>query len=220
MDFSLQSGNQISLKKDTKQSPLQMLLFKPTGELDYINVGLIGLGVISLVIAGMLFVYNQSLAAKLQERKLLLSQKEKEMGTLPVDEIRKLNLRLKYANLLANNYAYSQTAFTILGQTIENPVTFTSLSLDKDSRSPRYTITINGSADSYRTLKQQMITLFNKEQQKYLTNINLKSFGLEKTSGKIGFNFTADIKYSGILPDNPDLLLLSTSKPETSTTTP
>jgi hypothetical protein len=197
-----------------------MLLFKPTGELDYINVGLIGLGVISLVIAGMLFVYNQSLAAKLQERKLLLSQKEKEMGTLPVDEIRKLNLRLKYANLLANNYAYSQTAFTILGQTIENPVTFTSLSLDKDSRSPRYTITINGSADSYRTLKQQMITLFNKEQQKYLTNINLKSFGLEKTSGKIGFNFTADIKYSGILPDNPDLLLLSTSKPETSTTTP
>jgi hypothetical protein len=65
-----------------------------------------------------------------------------------------------------------------------------------------------------------MITLFNKEQQKYLTNINLKSFGLEKTSGKIGFNFTADIKYSGILPDNPDLLLLSTSKPETSTTTP
>jgi hypothetical protein len=196
-----------------------MLLFKPTGELDYINVGLLGVNIVMLALAAALFVYNGSLASQVQQKKSLLAQKEKEISSLKIQDVKKLSTRLKYVNIITKDFPIMDTFLLILGQTVENPVTFNAIKLSK-GLTGGFTIDVTAQAENYKVVRQQMNTFFNKEQQKYLTNLTLKGFGLDKMTGKVSFAFNGGIRFGGILPSNEDILLLGTSKPDSASSSP
>lgn len=199
MDFSLQSGNQISLKRDEKPSIFRMLIRKPDDSLDILNVSLLVISGVLLVISGGLYAYNMSLASNLNAKKAELGTKQAALSNLPIEEIRKLNTQLKFVNQFTNNYAYTETALEILAKSIENSVTYNSFKISKDQKS-QYSIDVSGQADSYKALAQQMNTFDSVQQKKYLTDFKLKGFGLDKITGKVGFNFISGITFAGILP--------------------
>lgn len=209
MDFSLQSGNQISLKRDDKPSVLTFMTRKVNGDVDYINIVLMGISLATIFICIGMYFYNESLASKIATQKKLLDDKQVQLKSLPIDQIRLLYNKLNYVNKMTKNQSSMDTAFTILGKTIENSVLYTKFDLSQN-RTGEYSIAINGFADSYKSLAQQVNTLFTKEQQKYFTDVKLQSFSLDKKTGKVQFRLSANLKFQGIPPDSDELLLIGT----------
>lgn len=206
MDFSLQSGNQISLKRDEKQDVLSFMTRKVNGDIDYINIVLLAISFAAILVSIALYFYNGSLASSVGKKRAALDQKQAALSNLPIDQIRLLFMKLKYANQFTGNYPYIETAFVILGKTIENSIVYSSFKIAKD-RGGNFTLEITGSADSYKALAQQMNTFDNLEQKKFFENLKLKGFGLDKKTGRIGFSFTSGLRFSGIRPDEESKLL-------------
>ena len=212
MDFSLQSGNQISLKRDDKPNVLTFMTRKVNGDIDYVNIVLMGISFATMLVAAALYFYNTSLAASVASKKTTLEQSQVQLKSLPINEIRSLYTKLKYANLLTRNYAYFETALTILGKSTENTVYYTKISLGND-KSGGFGLSLDGKADSYKNLAQQMNTFFSGEQLKYFSKPILGKFALDKETGKISFQFTSKINFKGITPVSDEVLLYGNKKP-------
>jgi hypothetical protein len=219
MDFSLQSGNQISLKRDEKQSVLSFMTRKVNGDIDYLNIVLMAISFAFILVAAALYFYNASLASKVDAKKAELNTMQSALKDLPIDQIKPLYTQLKYVNNFTKNYSYSETIFVILGKTIENNVQYNSFKYNKD-KNGIINLEISGAADSYKALAQQMNTYYAKEQQKFFKNLKLKGFSLDKRTGKISFVIVTNLSSIGVLPDSTDLLNLGTLDGETSKTTP
>jgi len=204
MDFSLQSGNQISLKRDDKPSFFRVLFLKPNDELDFFNIAMVALSGVMLIIGLGLYFYNESLATKVAEKKAEVDGLQKNLTLTQTKELKRLNAQLKYVNQFTSNYTYMNTAFVILGKSIENSVVYNGVKLNKES-SGDFNVKLSGNADSYKTLAQQMNTLNSPEQKKYFVDLKLNSFGLDKVSGKISFDITTKLNFTGILPDSDKL---------------
>lgn len=206
MDFSLQSGNQISLKRDEKQDVLSFMTRKVNGDIDYINIVLLAISFAAILVSIALYFYNSSLASSVAQKRAELDQKQAGLRSLPIDEIRPLFTKLKYANSFTGNYPYIETAFVILGKTIENSVVYNSFKITKD-KIGTFNLEVSGTADSYKALAQQMNTFDAQEQKKFFDNLKLKGFGLDKKTGKIGFTITSGLRFSGIRPDEESKLI-------------
>ena len=225
MDFSLQSGNQISLKRDDKPSAFAFMTRKVNGDIDYINIVLMGIASAFIFACIGMYFYNSSLASSVLQKKAILDQKQTALKSLPIDQIRLLYSKLQYANDLTKNYSYTDTLFSILGKTVENTIYYNKIDLSRD-KSGDYSINLTGEADSYKNLAQQINTLFTGDQLKYFSDTKLQSFSLDKKTGKVQFRLSAVLRFRGITPDADELLLLGTDKPTvevpstTSTSTP
>ena len=207
MDFSLQSGNQISLKRDEKQTPFAFMTRKVNGDVDYINIILVGISILMVILSIGLYFYNASLAKNVADKKIALDQKQTEIKNLPIQEIRSLYKKLKYANEITRNYNVMDTMFILLGKSIENTAVYNDITLQKNKLTGGFDITLNGVSDSYKTLVQQRNAFFTEGLSKYFSDSKIANFGLDKKTSKITFKLTADMKFSGLTPEDAEALL-------------
>ena len=206
MDFSLQSGNQISLKRDEKQTPFSFMSRKGNGDVDYVNVFLISVSTLSLLISAGMYFYNASLTRSVLDKKTALNLEQTKIQDLPITEIRSLHKKLKYANEITSNYNIMDTMFSILGKSIEHTARYDTFSINKDNKTGTFSLTLTGETESYKSLVQQRNAFFIEEQAKYFTEPKIESFSLDKNTGKINFKFTSNLMFAGLKPDSGKLL--------------
>ncbi len=181
------SGIALGARESTKEKTgvLQIILYVVFG--------------IAFAVTVALFAYQWYLNSRIESQKALLDQVEKQLGSLPLEEMRSLSNRMKAVSQVLNEHASVSTAFTVLEQSIEHPVTYTNFSLRKEANG--YMLQLAATAPSYKAIAQQLDTLKSADYSKdFIPKVSYDGLTLD-SSGKIMFNLTLPILIQGKLPE-------------------
>lgn len=157
--------------------------------------------IVTTVIAGGLFAYQLKLKGDVNSQKARLAEYDTKLGVLPIDEMRSVSNRIKYASRLIEEHASVNSAFRVLEDSVENPVTFTKFELQNNQVSGNYDLTLGGKAPDYRSVIQQQETFRNKPYTKYLLNPVFSGVGADE-KGTVTFSVKSSILIRGILPES------------------
>ncbi len=219
MDFSLQSGNQISLKRDDRPNPFTFMTRKVNGDIDYVNIVLMAISFAAMLVAAALYFYNLKLANDVAEKSKTLKEYQSKAETLPVNDIRVLYKKLKYVNLITKNHNVMDTAFILLGKSTENSTYYTKFAMGIDKKAGGFSLALNGVTDSYKSLVQQRNAFSLYDFPNYFSDIRISDFSLDKKTGKVNFTLNANIRFAGVSPDDEKLLFVGTGKKKEDTVT-
>jgi hypothetical protein len=156
--------------------------------------------ILSLVVAGGLYAYQRKLFADVTEQKTQLASYDSKLGVLPIDEMRLVSTRIKFASQLVKEHTSTDSAFRILEESIENPVTYTKFELQSNNLTGKYDLTLGGKAPDYRSVIQQQETLRNKPYTTYLSDAVISDVNAND-KGFVTFSVKSPIAIKGILPE-------------------
>lgn len=168
----------------------------------FVTFGLVILGTVGL------FGYQYFLIHQIDKKKVDLVLKEKELETLPLDDMRKLSNRIKGINKLIKDHVSVRVAFRIIEDSVKNSITYKTFDLNFDETENKYQLNLIGVADNYHALIQQMDILNSKTYAKYIPSITIESVQLNDTGG-VDFKLKIPMVVTGILPEE---VVLSSDK--------
>ncbi len=174
-----------------------------------------------LAIASMvLFVYQTTLKANIETKKAELLAAEKNFKEIPLEDMQKLASRLAKINTIINERASVRTAFAIIEDSINDPVTYNKFSLAKSKKDKNYyDLSFAGETDSYVALYQQ-INVYNSPEfaKVFRGKLNIGGIGPLDKKGLVSFKIDTSVAISGI--DSPETFsVIGTSTRVISTST-
>lgn len=176
-----------------------------------------------LVSLGM-FGYSFYLSSQVESKKATLSTYESRLGSLPLEEMRKLSNRIKIINGLVKEHPSVNAAFRVLEDSVENNITYTAFELKYNEQGKSYALQLTGNAPSYRSIAQQVDTFKRKPYSTYISSVAVE--GLQPNErGSVSFIFRAPIMINGLTPETLNLSegaaarVASTTPPMTATGT-
>lgn len=180
----------------------------------------------TLVVAtALLFAYERYLLSGIESKKQKLEEDDKKLGNLNLKEMRDLSNRMRVVKQVLAEHASVNTAFLLLEESIEHPITYTRFSLTKGAKAA-YDLQLSAVAPSYKAVAQQLDTLKSETYKKeFIPSVTYDGLALDPT-GKVNFNIKMPILIQGKLPEavlartpsaEPEDVSVSTS---TATTTP
>jgi hypothetical protein len=172
------------------KSLIEMILFAALG--------------ISVVIALGLFGYSYYLSSQVESKKATLQSYESDLGTLPLEDIRKLSNRMKVINQLVKEHPSANVAFKIIEDSIENSITYTKFTLNFNSAGKNYLLSLGGSSPDYKGIAQQIDTLNRKPYANYMQNVKVDQLSPNE-KGNVSFSLQSAITVAGLLPEDLNL---------------
>lgn len=194
------------------------------------TVKLLLIGVFSLLIlvTVLLFAYQRYLVSRIESQKLALAEADKELGKLNLEAMRDLSNRMKVVKQVLAEHASVSTAFLLLEESIEHPVTYTRFDLTRMSGAQGgYELKLGATASSYKAVAQQLDTLKSETYKQFVPSVKYDGLSLDE-SGNVNFNLSMPILIQGKLPESVLVktvevvsdLPAASSTPTAATTTP
>lgn len=158
----------------------------------------------AVLIAVGLFGYQYYLSSQIDTKKALLADYESRLGTLPLEDMRKLSNRIKIINQLVKEHPSANVAFRIVEDSIENQITYQRFELRYNTQTKGYALQLGGTAPDYKSIAQQVDTLKRKPYTTYIQDIVVEGLQLNER-GNIGFTLKMPIMIAGLLPEGINL---------------
>jgi hypothetical protein len=147
-----------------------------------------------------LFVYSKRLESQVNDLKAQLSSFDTQLGSLPVNDMRTLFRKLKTTSQLLAEHSSVDTAFRILEESVEIPITYTRFQLQYNSQNGMYDLTLGGKGPDYKSVIQQQMTLSSKPYSDYLTKMVFSGVSASD-KGEVTFTVKSPINIKGKLPE-------------------
>lgn len=157
-------------------------------------------GIMSIASIG-LFAYQQILIGQIDSKKTELTEIQKGFKKPPIDEMQRLSSRLSLINKIVNERASVNTAFTILEESVNDPVTYNKFSLSKSKKNNGYDLSFGGDTTSYAALYQQVDVLKSKTFADVFKKISITGIGPLDKKGMASFKVEASVAIAGVDPD-------------------
>lgn len=189
--FGNQSTQTIATRHvEEGRSFVQMILFVIFGAAVFVAGGLVG--------------YKFYLSSQIEAKKATLASYESRLGSLPLEDMRKLSNRIKIINQLVREHPSVNVAFRIIEDSVENQITYDGFEMRYNDQLKSYSLKLQGVAPDYKSIAQQMDTFKRKPYTNYVQGVTVE--GLSPDSfGRIGFSFKLPIQIAGLLPENVNL---------------
>jgi hypothetical protein len=154
-----------------------------------------------------LFAYQRILLSQINTLKEEIDAKQAKFPQLELTKMVRLSDRLKIINTVMNERASVRTAFRILEETVEDPVTYTRFSLSKNRSKKGYNLSFAGETTSYYSLYQQIEALNSKIFSNAFSGLVISGTGPLSKTGVGTFRADATIKIEGVDPDKDENFL-------------
>jgi hypothetical protein len=163
---------------------------------------LIGIFIVLVIATALLFAYQRYLVSRIESKKSVLAKADSELGKLNLDAMRSMSNRMKVVNNVLAEHASVNSAFLLLEESIEHPVTYTRFDLvRKEGPKGGYDLKLNAVASSYKAVAQQLDTLRSEKYSKtFVPSVKMDGLSLDAT-GKVVFNLQMPILIQGKLPE-------------------
>jgi len=157
---------------------------------------------VSLGIAGWVYLQKQMLVSKIVEQQGIIATNEDSFDTNTIESILTLNKRITLADGLLQKHVSVSPIFNFLQQaTLKNvrfrDFNFSSLSKDENG-TPRVAVKLSGIAKDFETVASQADELGSSKWSKIISEPKISNFSLN-TDGSVSFLFTAYVSPSFIL---------------------
>lgn len=177
---------------------------EPSQSRSFLQLVLMGVLAVMVIAAIGLFGYSSYLSTQIESKKAALASYESRLGTLPLEDMRKMSNRIKLINQLVKEHPSANVAFRIIEDSVENPVTYDRLDLHYSETTKSYQLQLGGVSPNYKTIAQQIDTLNRKPYTTYIQNIVVDGLHPDDT-GKVGFTLRMKIAIEGLLPEGLNL---------------
>ena len=154
-----------------------------------------------------LFAYQRILLSQINTLKEEIDAKQAKFPQLELAKMVRLSDRLKIINTAMNERVSVRTAFRILEETVEDPVTYTRFSLGKNRSKKGYNLSFAGETTSYYSLYQQIEALNSKIFSNAFSGVVISGTGPLSKTGIGTFRADATIKIEGVDPDKDENFL-------------
>lgn len=198
------------------------------GTMGIIQIALYIIFGIMLLLTLALFSYQRYLISRIEAQKQVLDEADTSLGALNLEGMRSLSNRMRAINQVLNEHVSVSTAFLILEDSIERPITYTKFSLAKNATGKGYDLQLAAIAPSYKAITQQLDTLKSDTYSKdYIPTVSYDSLAVDG-EGNVTFNLKMPIRIEGKLPEavftaitsNSSALQAKVNATSTATTTP
>lgn len=173
----------------------------------------------SILIAIGLFAYSSYLNSQVDAKKATLASYESRLGSLPLEDMRRLSNRINIINQLIQQHPSTNVAFRIIEDSVENQVTYKGFELRYNDQGKNYFLQLRAVAPDYKSVAQQIDTFNRKPYTTYIQNVSVEGLQLDDT-GKVGFTLKMPIAITGLLPENINLSAGASERIGLSTSTP
>ncbi len=189
-----------------KKGIVQVLLYAVAG----------GAVLVTLVLVG----YQYFLNSQIQSKKDALALYETKLSGMPLEEMRKTSDRIKAINQILQEHASVSTAFRVLEDSIEHPLTYTRFGLSLNPTNKTYDLEVGVIAPDYKSVAQQLDT-FNKSDtyKEFIPSVTYSGISLDALTGKVTTAFRMPIHIEGKVPetiifkgDTPQTVSLNTEE--------
>jgi len=184
------STNMMERAKEEGKSLFGVLLFVIFGLVVLIAIGVSG--------------YHYYLSTQIESKKATLASYESRLGSLPLEDMRKLSNRIKVINQLVKEHPSANVAFRIIEDSVENEIVYNRFDLRYSDSGKSYALQLGGVSPDYKGLAQQVDTLKRKPYSTYIQNVVVDGISPDDT-GRIGFTLRMPISITGILPEELNL---------------
>ncbi len=155
---------------------------------------------VTLVLSLVLFLYQQKLQRDVTEQQTKLAQYDTRLQDLPINDMIVLSARMKVAKKLVTEHASVATAFRILEDSIEHPITYSQFDFKREQTKESYSIVIAAKSPDYKTVIQQQETLKNKPYSDYMPDLTFSGVSADE-KGTVNFSIKSTILIKKILPE-------------------
>ncbi len=169
---------------------------------DFVMITLIGVFVILLLITAGLFAYRNSLQKQIATKKADLSQYEGGLRNVPIDEIKAVSSKLKIVGQLVRDHPYMSTVFKILELSIEDGITYETLSLNFNEKNNAYNLNLAGYSRDYSSIYRQALNFKKAPYSKYISKVEVSPLKLPDDKGNIDFTMTMMVSIKGVMPES------------------
>jgi hypothetical protein len=197
------------------QPVMDLSIRTPQGGKSIVDLILIAAFGISILIAVGMFGYSYYLSSQIESKKATLKSYESSLGSLPLEDMRKLSNRMKIVSKLLAQHPSVNAAFKIIEDSVEDAITYDQFSIHYIDLTKSYELVLSGRSPDYRALAQQMDKLSQKPYSNYLQGLKLDSLTLDP-KGFVRFSIKSGVAIIGLLP--ADLNLSDGVAAENSTT--
>jgi hypothetical protein len=160
-------------------------------------------GMAVLVGVGM-FGYSYYLSSQIEGKKAKLASYEAQLGSLPLEDMRKLSNRIKLLNQLVKQHPSVNVALRIVEDSVENQVTYNKFDLGYNDPTKSYTLSLSGIAPDYKGVAQQIDTFSRKPYTTYIQKVSVEGLSPDQ-NGDISFSTKMAIMVIGLLPEDVNL---------------
>jgi hypothetical protein len=154
----------------------------------------------AIIVSIGLFVYSKRLESQIVALKTQLGEYDAKLGALPVNDMRVLSKKLKATSKILSDHASVDTAFRILEESVEIPITYTRFQLQYNPSNGSYDLTIAGKGPDYKSVILQQMTFASKPYSDYLTKAVFSGVGANE-KGEVGFTVKSPIAIKGKIPE-------------------
>jgi hypothetical protein len=154
----------------------------------------------SLGSAGYLYYLN----TQIDDKKAKLASYEKDLGGLPLENMRSMSNRLKVINQLVKQHPSVNVAFKLIEDSIENPITYNKFDLRYSPTTRSYELALGGVAPDYKSVVQQIDTLKREPYSNYINKVDFNGINLDE-KGYVNFSLQMAVGIIGLLPDQVNL---------------
>jgi hypothetical protein len=184
---STSTGGEVRVAGE-KKGIFQILLYVIAG----------GMILVTLVLVG----YQYFLNSQIQSKKDALALYETKLGGMPLEEMRKTSDRIKAINQILQEHASVSTAFRVLEDSIEHPLTYTRFGLSLNPTNKTYDLEVGVIAPDYKSVAQQLDT-FNKSDtyKEFISLVTYSGISLDALTGKVTTAFKMPIHIEGKVPE-------------------
>ncbi len=158
----------------------------------------------SVLISVGMFGYLYYLSSQVEAKKAKLASYEAQLGSLPLEDMRKLSNRIKLLNQLVKTHPSVNVAFRIVEDSVENQVTYNKFELGYNETTKSYQLSLSGVAPDYKGVAQQIDTFNRKPYTTYIPSIAVDGLAPD-ANGKISFSARMPIMVVGLLPEDVNL---------------
>ncbi|MEN9552196.1 MAG: hypothetical protein RI935_573 [Candidatus Parcubacteria bacterium] len=207
--FGLQSntsGVEDVTSSDVPQAPESPFLFMAQRGQDktamaYVQIIAGTLFAVSIIATLVSFGYMKYLETVLESKRAEIQDKETTLKEYPYALMREEYAKLKLLEGLLKEYAAARTPLLLLEKVVENEVTFSNFSLNRDVNG-KYTIQLTALTNNYKAVVQQLDALRLTEFTKVVSGQKVDKIDENSQSklGKIKLEISAPVAIQGILP--------------------
>jgi hypothetical protein len=155
--------------------------------------------IVSASLAGAIFVWKDSLVKKIETDKAALVAARSTYEEKTIEDLIRLDERLKQSNVLLSKHIAVSPVFTLLEKNILRAVRIRTMKFSHTSDG-KIRVDLSGTAQSYEALSKQSEAFGDSNLRAYLTQPVISDFNLSADGG-VSFNFTTMI--------NPNLISYS-----------
>lgn len=168
-----------------------------------IDVILMVICAVAVLVSVGLGAYSFYLSSQIEKKKASLESFEARLSgfAAQADDMRRLSSRMKIIDQIFKDHVSVNTAFRLLEESIEHPITYTSFDFRYNDTLKGYVVEIDALAPNYRTVIQQIETYKREPYKNYVSEVKVDGLSPNE-KGQIIFSLRMPVKIAGLFPSD------------------